>query len=344
MKGNFFLGDGRFEVRDMAREPLGPEDVRIRNDVAGICGTDVHIWQGEQGSAAVNPPVVLGHEYSGTVLETGQSVTAFKPGDMVCVDPNIYCGKCFFCHNGQKHLCDRLTAVGVNRNGGFAQESVVPQAQCFSLNNEVDRKAAAMAEPLSCCLHGMDQVRVKQGETVLILGAGAIGLIMVQLCRLSGAARVIVSEPSAFRRETAQAFGADACTLPQDAAADLANATHGHGVDVIIECSGNTRAAQQCIALARKGTRILFFGVPSPQAQIQLPLMDMFQKELSITGSFINPDTFGRAVQLINGGRIRLAPLITHTYPLESLEEALDMQRSADSIKVVVLPNGTQEY
>ena len=120
--------------------------------------------------------------------------------------------------------------------------------------------------------------------------------------------------------------------------------THGHGADVIIECSGNTRAAQQCVPLARKGTRILFFGVPSPQAQIQLPLMDMFQKELSITGSFINPDTFGRAVQLINGGRIRLAPLITHTYPLESLEEALDMQRSADSIKVVVLPNGTQEY
>ena len=340
MKGNFFLGNGAFELRDMEQRKLQPNEVRIRNMAAGVCGTDVHIYHGDKGSADVIPPVVLGHEYSGLVLEIGENVHKVKVGDHVCVDPNRYCGNCTFCLNGQKQLCEHLYAVGVNENGGFAQESIVPENQCFKLSRDVDWSAGAMAEPISCCLHGMDQIKIHQGDTVAIIGGGAIGLLFVQLCRLSGASFIVVSEPIAFRRNVALKVGADVCAEPSTVAETIAQGTNGRGVDVIIECSGSTKAAQQTIALARRGTRILFFAVPSPEAAISLPLFDVYQKELSIVGSFINPDTFERAVRLLNNHRLQTKPIITHTYPLENVEDAIQMQMSDESLKVMVFPNG----
>ena len=151
MKGNFFLGGGNFEVRDMQLGHPGAGQVLIRNMAAGICGTDVHIMRGEKGSADVTPPVVLGHEYAGEVVEVGEGVTTCRPGDHVTVDPNIYCGRCRFCRNGQKQFCENLVAVGVNFDGGFAQYSLVPQTQVFPLGPDVSWEAGAMAEPLACC-------------------------------------------------------------------------------------------------------------------------------------------------------------------------------------------------
>ncbi len=341
MKGNFFLGNKTFEVREMSFNQPGPHEVLVKNMAAGICGTDVHIYHGEKGATEVNPPVVLGHEYAGIVEAVGEGVTAVQPGDCVTIDPNIYCGKCYHCRKGNKQFCDHMTAVGVNMDGGFAHYSMVPEAQVFKMNPEAGFEAMAMAEPLACCVHGIEQVEIKSGDYVAVVGGGAIGLLMVQLAKLRGAGTVILSEPVAARREVGLQVGADYAIDPlaSEPLEQVQKLTGRQGVDVVIECVGKVFATQQSFDLADRGGRILLFSVPSPDAKFDMPLIDVFKKELKIYGSFVNPDSHQQAVDLINAGRIQTAPLITHRYPIEQLEEAIHMQMSAESIKVQIIPH-----
>ena len=281
MKGNFFLGNGRFEVREMHFGEPAAHEVFIRNMAAGICGTDVHIYHGHKGSAEVTPPVVLGHEYSGVVEAVGSEVTSVRPGDCVTVDPNIYCGRCRYCRNGQKQFCEHLFAVGVNRDGGFAEYSMVPESQVFRMNPEVGFAAMAMAEPLACCVHGIGLSGIRAGDTVCVVGGGAIGLLMVQLALLRGAAQVILSEPVAARRSVALSLGACAAVDPaagnvREQLADAAG--RADGADVVIECVGRTVAARQAIDLCAPGGRVLLFSVPEPGAELALPLFDVYKK------------------------------------------------------------------
>ncbi len=339
-RANLFLGNHCFGLTDKEFPPLGPQDVRIKNMAAGVCGTAVHIYHGEEGSAAVTPPVALGHEYAGEVVALGRAVTQLALGDHVTVDPNMYCGLCDACREGRKQHCAHLVAVGVNMDGGFAQYSTVPQAQCYRLAPHVPFEVGAMAEPIACCLHGIDLVHIRPGEHVLVVGGGAIGMIMVQLAKLSGAATVLLSEPIASRRELALTIGADAVVDPLRASVTGAlQALHGQdGADVVIECVGKTAATQQAVDAARPGARVLLFSVPGAGATYPLPLFDVFKKELKISGSFINPDTHQRAVNLLNHGRLQIAPLITHRLPLARVEEAIRTQMGDSSIKVMVMP------
>jgi 2-desacetyl-2-hydroxyethyl bacteriochlorophyllide A dehydrogenase len=338
MKGSYFLGNSRFEVREMTLPDLGDNDILVKNMVCGVCGTDIHIYHGEPGSADVNPPVVLGHEYSGRVDKVGSAVTAFHPGDKITVDPNIYCGVCRFCRDGKKQLCESMSAIGVTRDGGFAEYSVIPASQAFLLDPELAYETGAMAEPLACAIHGIDLAGIRHGDSVLVIGGGAIGLLMVQLAKLAGAAHVVLSEPVEIRRKVAESLGADASFDPitQDPAGQFAAITGKAGADIVIECVGKTVATKQAFDCAAKGATLLLFSVPSVDATFELPLFDVFKKELTIKGSFVNPDTHARAVALLNSGKISVAPLITHRYGIDELEQAIKMQMSAESIKVVV--------
>lgn len=341
MKASYFLGKGSFEVRQAPELHPGPGEVVIKNMVCGVCGTDVHIFHGEPGSADVNPPVVLGHEYSGEVVEVGEGVTALKPGDHVTVDPNIYCGECVYCRNGKKQLCETMQAVGVTRDGGFGEYSLVPAAQAFKLGDSVPYEAGAMAEPVACCLHGIDLAGIKAGDRVCIVGGGAIGLIMLQLAKLSGASSLVLSEPNEKRRQVALSLGADAAIDPTAPDAGSAyEAALGDGADVVIECVGNNAAVRSAFQLAKKGATIVLFSVPKVDATFDLPLFDVYKKELTIRGSFVNPDTHERAVRLINSGKLDFTSIITHRFNLDQLPEAIAMQMSSESIKVVVCPHG----
>ena len=341
MKASYFLGKGSFEVRQSPELHPGPGEVVIKNMVCGVCGTDVHIFHGEPGSADVNPPVVLGHEYSGEVVEVGEGVTALKPGDHVTVDPNIYCGECVYCRNGKKQLCETMQAVGVTRDGGFGEYSLVPAAQAFKLGDSVPYEAGAMAEPVACCLHGIDLAGIKAGDRVCIVGGGAIGLIMLQLAKLSGASSLVLSEPNEKRRQVALSLGADAAIDPTAPDARSAyEAALGDGADVVIECVGNNAAVKSAFQLAKKGATIVLFSVPKVEATFDLPLFDVYKKELTIKGSFVNPDTHERAVRLINSGKLDFTSIITHRFNLDQLPEAIAMQMSSESIKVVVCPHG----
>ena len=341
MKVSYFLGKGSFEVRQAPELHPGPGEVVIKNMVCGVCGTDVHIFHGEPGSADVTPPVVLGHEYSGEVVEVGEGVTALKPGDHVTVDPNIYCGECVYCRNGKKQLCETMQAVGVTRDGGFGEYSLVPAAQAFKLGDSVPYEAGAMAEPVACCLHGIDLAGIKAGDRVCIVGGGAIGLIMLQLAKLSGASSLVLSEPNEKRRQVALSLGADAAIDPTAPDAGSAyEAALGDGADVVIECVGNNAAVKSAFQLAKKGATIVLFSVPKVDATFDLPLFDVYKKELTIKGSFVNPDTHERAVRLINSGKLDFTSIITHRFNLDQLPEAIAMQMSSESIKVVVCPHG----
>lgn len=337
MKASRFLGNKTFAVADLPTPHTGPGELVLRNQVCGVCGTDVHIYHGEPGSADVNPPVVLGHEYSGEVVEVGEGVTGFAVGDHVTVDPNIYCGHCAYCQNGKKQLCPSMEAIGVTRDGGFAQYSRIPASQAFKLEPTVPWEAAAMAEPLACCLHGIDLAGIQVGDKVCVVGGGAIGLLMVQLAKLSGASQIVLSEPNEKRRQVGLQLGANAALDPTrpDAQEAFAQVLDG-GANVVIECVGNVPAVKSAFQFAGKGATVLLFSVPKVDATFDLPLFDVYKKELTIKGSFVNPDTHARAVALINSGKVDFGPIITHRFPLDQLPEAIAMQMSDASIKVVV--------
>ena len=337
MKASRFLGNKTFAVADLPTPHAGPGELVLRNQVCGVCGTDVHIYHGEPGSADVNPPVVLGHEYSGEVVEVGEGVTGFAVGDHVTVDPNIYCGHCAYCQNGKKQLCPSMEAIGVTRDGGFAQYSRIPASQAFKLEPTVPWEAAAMAEPLACCLHGIDLAGIQVGDKVCVVGGGAIGLLMVQLAKLSGASQIVLSEPNEKRRQVGLQLGANAAIDPTRPDAQEAFAqVLGGGANVVIECVGNVPAVKSAFQFAGKGATVLLFSVPKVDATFDLPLFDVYKKELTIKGSFVNPDTHARAVALINSGKVDFDPIITHRFPLDQLPEAIAMQMSDASIKVVV--------
>ena len=337
MKASRFLGNKTFAVTDLPTPHAGPGELVLRNQVCGVCGTDVHIYHGEPGSADVNPPVVLGHEYSGEVVEVGEGVTGFAVGDHVTVDPNIYCGHCVYCQNGKKQLCPSMEAIGVTRDGGFAQYSLIPASQAFKLEPTVPWEAAAMAEPLACCLHGIDLAGIQVGDKVCVVGGGAIGLLMVQLAKLSGASQIVLSEPNEKRRQVGLQLGANAAIDPTrpDAQEAFAQVLDG-GANVVIECVGNVPAVKSAFQFAGKGATVLLFSVPKVDATFDLPLFEVYKKELTIKGSFVNPDTHARAVALINSGKVDFGPIITHRFTLDQLPEAIAMQMSDASIKVVV--------
>lgn len=337
MKASRFLGNKTFAVTDLPTPHAGPGELVLRNQVCGVCGTDVHIYHGEPGSADVNPPVVLGHEYSGEVVEVGEGVTGFAVGDHVTVDPNIYCGHCAYCQNGKKQLCPSMEAIGVTRDGGFAQYSRIPASQAFKLEPTVPWEAAAMAEPLACCLHGIDLAGIQVGDKVCVVGGGAIGLLMVQLAKLSGASQIVLSEPNEKRRQVGLQLGANTALDPTrpDAQEAFAQVLDG-GANVVIECVGNVPAVKSAFQFAGKGATVLLFSVPKVDATFDLPLFDVYKKELTIKGSFVNPDTHARAVALINSGKVDFGPIITHRFTLDQLPEAIAMQMSDASIKVVV--------
>lgn len=343
MKGAFFLGsqqEQKFEVREVPLPEPGDHEVLVRNMACGICGTDVHIYHGEAGSAEVTPPVILGHEFSGIVEKVGSQVTSVRPGDHVTLDPNMYCGTCRPCRMGRKQNCEHLFALGVNTNGGFAEYSISPETQCYRIHDTIDFDVAAMAEPLACVLHGIDQAGIRTGQTVAVVGGGMIGLLMVQMAKLSGASTVVLSEPIEMRRRIGLEVGADAAIDPlhENLAETIKKHTGRTGADVVIECVGRISAVEQAVELADLGATVLLFSVPAPDASISLPLFEVYKKELTIVGSMINPDTHQRAVNLINSGRLEIKKLITHSFGLGQLDQAIHRQMGNDSIKVVIHP------
>ena len=310
-------------VEESPMPQVEAEDVLIQVKACGICGTDVHIYEGDKGAAEVTPPTILGHEFSGVVAEVGAAVTNVKVGDRVCIDPNCYCGKCDFCRNGIAHYCTDMIGYGTTVNGGFAEYCSVNQRQVYKLGDHTTFEQGAMTEPVACCLHGMDMCNIHPGSSVVIIGGGMIGLLMLQLARLAGAARTALLEPVASKREVAKKLGADVCIDPihEDVKAALA-AAGMTWVNTVIECVGRTSTIEQAIDIVGNKGTVMMFGLTKPDDTISLKPFEVFKKEIELKASYINPYTQKRALELIDSGRLDVSSMV---YAVESLDNLADI-------------------
>jgi 2-desacetyl-2-hydroxyethyl bacteriochlorophyllide A dehydrogenase len=334
MKAAVFHGIGDVRVTEAPQPLPGPDQVAIRVHACGICGTDRHIYHGE---FSTRPPVIIGHEYAGVVTAIGEGVKRLCPGDRVAIDPNMSCGQCAPCRRGQVHMCRHLRALGVDTDGGFAEYSVAPEAQCYLLPQSVSLLEGAMTEPLACCVHGMDLAGVRSGDTVAIIGGGAIGQIMAQLARLQGAGLVVVSDPAEARRRMALELGADIVIDPASEDPLCPGGLLEDGAHVVIEAVGTASTNAQAFDWAARAGTVLWFGVTPPGQTVTVHPNLVFEKELTIRGARINPHTHVRAIALLGSGRLTVAPLITLQAPLDELPGLL-AARSGDHIKTVILP------
>lgn len=338
MKAAVFYEPGVIKVEDKAEPNITDEEVLIRVMAAGVCGTDLHIFDGAKGASECFPPVILGHEFSGIVEAVGEAVTRVKPGDRVTVDPSIMCGKCYACQTGKPHFCETYSATGVTYDGGFAQFCKAKEEQLYILNPEVTFEEGALCEPLGCCLHGIDRANIRTGDTVLIIGGGTIGLIMIQLAKLAGAATVILSEPVEEKWKLAKKLGADYTVNPlKQTPFEVIQKEEIHEINVTIECVGARATMMDAFKYISNGGHVMLFGVPDPDLEIPVKPYEIYQKEISITASYVNPYTHGRAANLLNTGKLKLSELISDRFTLDEIGEAFKIR--GKNGKMMIFPN-----
>lgn len=323
MKAAIFYGKNDIRVGEKEIRAPVKDEVVVKIAYCGICGTDLHIFHGDEGSAVTVPPFVLGHEMSGTVVQIGEGVTRFSVGDRVCIDPNSYCGECYYCRSSMEHFCSEMMGVGTTVDGGFAEYCTLPAKMVLHIPDSLSLKAAAFSEPLACCLHGIDLTKITVGSRVLVIGGGTIGLLMVQLSKLAGASWITLVEPDPEKRKLSESMGADEVYEDGESLLKALKEDPQKRVDRVIECVGKTETISCALEAASKGATVMMFGLTPPKAELTIRPFEIFKKELNITASFVNPLTQARAVELLASGRISVEGLISAEIPLEKLSEAL---------------------
>lgn len=332
MKAAVLRGPKDVRVEEFPEPPMNENCVKIAVAYCGLCGTDFHKFAGKSGSRPVTYPVPLGHEASGVVVEVGKAVTQFKVGDRVTVDPNWSCGKCHWCHKGKRHLC--RNSKGVVK--GMAEFICPPEENVYHIPDSLSLRDAALTEPLSCCLHGIELLDVKMGDVVVIIGMGAIGLMMLQLCLKASAGKIIVVEPIEEKRETAIKMGATLFINPQTE--DVAKVIKENGitcVDKVLECVGLVSTAQLALEVADPGATVLLFGVSDNGAILPVDLYKAFTKELTIKTSYVNPGTMPAAIDLLEKKAIETDNFIQEI-AIEQLPKELETKQFTKKGKVVV--------
>lgn len=322
MKAGYYVGDYTYEVRDIPeREPIDDE-VKIRVAWCGLCGTDVHKFQGKNGASVVVPPIILGHECSGIVTAVGPDCKYFKLGDRVACDPSYGCGKCSWCQQGFPNFC--LERHGVAK--GFSEYVYPPEQNVYHIADALDLETAAFTEPLSCAIHGLDLIQIESGKTVAMYGMGAIGSLMLQLIKYSGAGEIIVIEREEEKRALALELGATLAVTDQEIEA----VAQEMNIDYVVECIGLKQTMEQAIKIAGKNGKVLLFGLGDPEEPISFNQFEAYTKELSIFTSFLNPHTSERAVKLLESGLIDTKKIISAELSLEEIGDelgALDYSR-----------------
>jgi L-iditol 2-dehydrogenase len=334
-------GIANVSVDEVPVPVAGPEEIVVEVDSAGICGTDLHIYLDEFETA---PPVTLGHEFAGRIVEIGENVGGWQPGDRVTAGTYFStCGRCRYCRGGRSNLCLQRKSIGSKRDGAFARYVAVPAVNLYRVPDEVDLESAALTEPLACTIHGVLSVaKVQAGENVAIAGPGPIGLLALQLAKAAGASVALLgTEADRGRLELARQLGVDH-TLEITGVTDVQGAVqdlfHGEGVDLVIECSGAGPAAETLLNLVRRGGRFCqmgLFGKPIPWNQ------DLIcYKELSVTGTNAHvPSAWPYALKFMAEGRINVRRLITHRFPLEAWDQALQTAQKKQGVKILLKPS-----
>lgn len=328
---------GSFEIRQVPVPVPGPGEVLLRMIVAGVCGTDLHLHEGEFGPTY---PLTPGHEIVGEVVALGPAVTSPGIGEMVTIDNTASCGHCVECRRARPAYCLFIIAQGVNAPGGFADYVVTSADRCFNVD-DLHPEVAVLAEPTACVVHGLDLLAVSPGAHVLLFGAGPTGLLLAQLLRQSGAARLTVAAPSPAKLELALAGGADRVVLldrraPAASLAEL-RIEAPDGFDVVVDATGAVSVLDLAIGLTRTGGTVFVYGMTAESAGWTVPPYEIFRRELTIKGSFAQQFSFDRALDHLRSGRVDPTGLITHRYRLAEYAEALAAVADSSCVKAVIV-------
>ena len=304
-------------------------EVLIKIMASGICGTDIHIFNGDYLS---NYPIVPGHEFSGIIEHVGKDVIRFQVGDRVAVEPNISCDNCYYCLNNHQNFCENWQAIGVTLQGGMAQYIIVPEKVTFHIN-DLPFESGAFMEPLSCVLHGIERINIRISDRVAILGAGPIGLLFLQMVQLQGATSVTVLENQTSRAEIAKRFGANHV-------ANNIKELKDEDFDIVIDATGKISIMDKTIDLVRRGGKVLLFGVPSAGEMINFEGIKLFQKGLTLFSSFTSVRNSYQAISLLQSKQIVVSELISHTLPLSDFGKGVELieKRIGNVKKVIILP------
>jgi 2-desacetyl-2-hydroxyethyl bacteriochlorophyllide A dehydrogenase len=337
MEAAVLKGPRALQVGPVADPAPGAGEVLVRVAAAGICGTDYRIWTGER---QVQYPLIPGHEFIGDVVAVGAHVDRLSVGDRVAVEPNWGCGACDLCRDGHGNLCLGRTAVGIDRDGGFAELAVLPERACWTAPGGLAPDVLLFAEPLAVVTRAVGRAAPRPGESAAVVGAGTLGLLALQLLRARGC-RVLVVGRTERRLDLARALGADAAAAGAGPAiADAARRFAGRdGVDLIVETAGTSEAVELClgqVGVVRPGGRVVLTGLPHAPSRIDF--FWIVRREIDVRGSMIYGDEFGEAIALLADGVVRVGSLLTHRYPLRAIEAALAAHRDPASIKVAVFP------
>jgi 2-desacetyl-2-hydroxyethyl bacteriochlorophyllide A dehydrogenase len=329
VKAAVIAGKGVVEYGDVPEPRPGPREVVVRVAATGICGTDLHILDGE---FAPTLPVIPGHEFAGEIVELGSEVAELSVGTKVAVDPSLYCFECYYCKLGKNNLCENWNAIGVTRAGAAAELVAAPYGNCVALPADVRVEDYALVEPLSCAVRGYDVLRSQLGSHVLIYGAGTMGLMMLQLAKAVGAVTVDLVDINADRLRVASQLG---CTAAVQSADEI---DRPRLWDLVVDATGNERAIQDGLGRVGKGGTFLQFGVTSYAARATIEPYKIYNQEITITGSMAVLHSYERAAELFATGVIDPEVFISHRLPLADFEKGLQMMARGEGRKIQVQP------
>lgn len=339
MKAAVQYGPRDVRVEDVPEPAVGPDEVKVKIEYCGVCGTDLEIFEGRFGLMYTDGwpkgPKIEGHEAVGVVVEVGSEARqGYAVGQKVAMNFRSSCGACHYCRDKREHFCDHVTMAG----GSFAEYAVYKESAVFALPEGVSLRKGALLEPLTVALHVTDQAEIHTGGTVAVSGAGTIGLLVLMLALRSGASTVLVSEPVASKRRLAEQLGATVTVDPlnDDVAAVGRSVTGGRGFDSVIEASGNLRAAQTALTLADKCGTVVWAGVYPHEESIPVRPFDLYASELTIRSAMVSPYSFPRSVNLLSA--LDVEPLISAVYPLERIVDAFENHRGGTAIKTLIQP------
>jgi threonine 3-dehydrogenase len=329
------------ELQEVPIPTPGPGQVLVKVQAASVCGTDLHIFNWDQwAQGRIHPPLIPGHEFAGVVAGKGRGVTTVKEGDLVSAEMHVACGKCMQCRIGEAHICQHVRILGVDEDGAFAEYAIIPETNIWKLSPQIPHEYATLLDPLGNAVHAVLSGPIA-AQTVAVTGCGAIGLFSIAVAKACGAAKVFAVEVNEHRRAVAAKMGADVVLDPatEDVAARIKDETDGTGVDVLLEMSGVPTAIRTGFAALRTGGRASLLGIPSKPFELD------FAKDIIFKGAIVLGingrkmfETWFQMEALLATGKLNLEPAITHRLKLGEFEQAMELLRTGEAIKVVLRP------
>jgi len=335
MKAVVLKEPNRLEIAEAPIPKVESDYLLIKVELCGLCGTDLLVYDGR--FPVEMPYFNLGHEYTGVVVKTGSEVKTISVGQRVTIDPNYHCSLCYFCRRGDIEFCENRRRFKKKSNGGLAEYVVITEKLVYKIPANLSPEEAIFAEPLSCCLHGLALVNIEPGADVLIFGAGTIGLLTLQLCKLRGARRIVVSEPVGLRRKIAEELGADVVIDPlKRDLKERIKEVFPKGPDLTIESAGAKETLGVALNLIKNKGQVLLMAIWPRKEEIAMKPFLIVEKEVSLRGVLFGSGYLGRAIEVLEKRLVNVKPLLTHRYRLVEIGEAMEKAKSREAIKVAI--------